>query len=341
MLAGGVSLHASQPATAEQGYPGLPEAVASFGAAALDGWLYVYGGHRGERHRYNAEDVSGTFHRLNLSGGGSWERLPDSQPVQGAALVAQGRMLYRIGGMAAQNRRGETHDLRSSRAVERFAVDGRRWEPLPALPAPRSSHDAAVVADTLYVVGGWQLHGGDTKATWHDSVWAFDLDRPGSAWDAVPQPFKRRGLAAAALGTKLYCLGGMDSEGDTSLAVDVYDTARKTWVAGPELPGGPMKGFGCATAVCAGRLYVSGMKGVLYRLAAGGEAWEAAGQLEHPRFFHRLVPAGPAGLIALGGEDSESKRADLEFLPLPEPSDQDRVARLDGPTGRSLPKPQP
>lgn len=113
-------------------------------------------------------------------------------------------------------------------------------------------------------------------------------------------------------------LGGLDSEGNTTLGVDVYDTATRTWEVGAELPSGPMKGFGCAAAVTEGRLYVSGMKGALYRLATTGDAWELAGQLEQPRFFHRLVPADRGGLVALGGEDGESKRNDLEFVrPVP------------------------
>lgn len=316
VVSGTLGLHAAAPAAPNSTYPPLPEAVASFGAATLDDWLYVYGGHRGERHRYNVEDVSGAFHRLKLSGDGGWERLPDSQPLQGAALVSYVEALYRIGGMAARNQRDAPHDLYSSDLVARFDARRQQWEPLPALPAPRSSHDAAVVGGTLFVVGGWQLRGKDTKPTWHNSVWTFDVSQPARAWAAISQPFKRRGLAAAALGSRLYCLGGMDAEGNTSLAVDVYDPARQSWSAGPELPGGPMKGFGCAATVCGGRLYVSGMKGALYRLASSGDAWEPAGQLEHPRFFHRLVPAVRAGLIALGGEDSEAKRNDLEFIRL-------------------------
>jgi len=327
VVSGTLRLHSAAP---DSTYPPLPEAVASFGAATLDGGLYVYGGHRGERHRYNAEDVSGAFHRLDLSGARGWERLPEGQPLQGAALVPHDQALYRIGGMAARNRREAPHDLYSSDIVARFDLRRRQWEPLPGLPAPRSSHDAALVGDTLYVVGGWQLRGQEEKPAWHDAVWTFDVTQPARPWAAIPQPFKRRGLAAAALGSRLYCLGGMDAEGNTSLAVDVYEPARQSWDAGPELPGGTMKGFGCAAAVCGGRLYVSGLKGALYRLATGADAWEPAGALEHPRFFHRLVPAGSHGLIAIGGEDSESKRNDLEFLPVaPLPGPLQPTTRVD------------
>ena len=115
-------------------YPGLPEPVASFGAATADGALYVYGGHRGARHEYSAEDVSSSFHRLTLGGGGKWEKLPDGPRLQGAPLVAFAGALYRAGGMAAQNARGEAHNLHSSDSAARFKPTPTRV----ASPAPPS-----------------------------------------------------------------------------------------------------------------------------------------------------------------------------------------------------------
>jgi hypothetical protein len=325
----GLGVHADPVSLSDAALPPLPEAVASFGAATLDGWLYVYGGHRGERHQYNTEDVSGAFHRLNLAEPAAWERLPSSLPLQGAALVAHAHALYRVGGMAAQNERDEDHDLRSTAAAERYDVLRATWEDLPPLPAPRSSHDAAILGDTLYVGGGWQLHGGDAKATWHESLLALDLARTGSSWISHPQPFKRRALALAAVGSKLYCIGGMGADNKTALTVDVYDTLSGTWSPGPELPAGPMKGFGCSAVAQGDRLYFSGMKGELHRLSAGGDAWEFVGNLQHARFFHRLVAAGTVGLIAVGGEDSESKRADLEFISVPATASEDAELRIE------------
>src|SRR5882757_5475840 len=66
----------------------LAETVTSFGAATCDGWLYAFGGHKGERHDYNIEMVSGSFERLNLSNGNAWESLPPATPGQGQPLVA-------------------------------------------------------------------------------------------------------------------------------------------------------------------------------------------------------------------------------------------------------------
>src|SRR6478736_7770086 len=61
----------------------LPETVTSFGAVTAGDWLYAFGGHKGERHEYSIEMVSGSFQRLNLHASGQWETLPAATPGQG------------------------------------------------------------------------------------------------------------------------------------------------------------------------------------------------------------------------------------------------------------------
>lgn len=292
----------------------MPEAVTSFGAVCLDGSLYVLGGHKGERHEYSAPMVSGAFHRLKLSEGTNWEALPAAEPAQGVALAAHGHSVYRIGGMAARNLPGEKSDLHSKDLLARFDVRKGSWESMIPLPEPRSSHDAIVLGDTLYVGGGWTLAGGSSKGVWRDDLLKLDLRASSPAWEAVPQPFRRRALAMAGVGGRVYFLGGMDDGGGTSLEVDIFEVDTGKWSKGPDLPPGPMKGFGCSAIAQAGTIYSSGMKGDLYRLEPDGGAWTVIGRLANPRFFHRLVPAGTGHLVAAGGEDSEGKRNDLEVL---------------------------
>jgi len=294
----------------------MPEAVTSFGAVSHDGWLYVMGGHKGERHEYSAPMVSGAFHRLKLSEGTTWETLPAAEPAQGMPLAAHGHYVYRIGGMAARNSPGEKSDLHSKDLVARFDSRKGVWEPMPPMPEPRSSHDAVVLGDTLYVGGGWTLAGSSGKGVWRDALLALNLAVSSPKWEAIPQPFRRRALAMTGTGGRLYCLGGIDSEGSTSSEVDIYEVTTGKWSKGPELPPGPMKGFGCSAIAQGGIIYFSGMKGDVCRLEADGSGWTVVGKLAHARFFHRLVPAGTRHLVAAGGEDSEGKRRDLEvFIP--------------------------
>ncbi|MBL9127577.1 MAG: hypothetical protein JNL97_08020 [Verrucomicrobiales bacterium] len=294
----------------------MPEAVTSFGAVSHQGWMYVFGGHKGERHEYSAAMVSGAFHRIRLSEGSGWEKLPNGTPAQGVALVAHGNHAYRIGGMAARNAPGEKSDLHSHATVSRYDIGKGVWEDFVPLPQPRSSHDAVVLDDAIYVAGGWALSGSSSKGVWANTLLKLDLRASQPRWEALPQPFQRRAVALAGPGHRLFCLGGIDTEGSTLLAVDVYDIASGTWSKGPDLPAGPMKGFGCSAIGQAGRIYFSGMKGDLHALDPFGAEWSFVASLRNPRFFHRLVPAGTAHLVAAGGEDSEGKRNDLEILPV-------------------------
>ncbi len=292
----------------------LPEAVTSFAAATHEGWLYVCGGHKGERHDYNVDKVSGAFHRLRLSDGRAWEILEPTVPAQGAPLVAAGRYVYRIGGMAARNPAGTKQDLYSLTNVVRFDPRKRIWEDFTPLPEARSSHDAVVLGNRLYVGGGWNLSGTTRKAEWPDTLLVLDLGHPERGWKEIPQPFQRRALAMGVAGTRIYFIGGMTSDNNTSLEVDVYDTANGQWSQGPELPSGRFKGFSCSAIAQAGRLYANAFQGDLLRLSLDGKSWEVVGRLDHPRMAHRLVTAGSSQLIALGGEDGEEKRPDLELL---------------------------
>ena len=315
-------------------YPSLPEPVTSFGAFTADGWLYVFGGHKGERHDYSAEMVSGSFHRLKLNGGKNWETLPSSTSGQGLALVASGQNLYRIGGMVAHNHEDAKQDLHSLALVQRFDIKRGIWEDVASLPSSRSSHDAAVIGNKIYVAGGWELAGGTNKPAWHTNALVLDLSDPSAGWKEFPQPFQRRALAVAVQGSRLFCMGGMDSKNDPSLAVDIYDTASGQWTKGPDLPAGKYKGFSCSAIAEGGRIYVTTFKGDLLRLSSNEHSWEAVGRLEHPRMAHRLVTAGRNQLIALGGEDGEeNKTPDLELLT---PAAKPMVAKQSAPLTQTV-----
>jgi hypothetical protein len=292
----------------------MPEPVTSFAAVTHDGWLYVCGGHKGERHDYNASQVSGAFHRLDLSSGTRWEALHATAPGQGMPLVAHRNRIIRTGGMAARNNPGEKQDLVSSDAVLQFDTRTLRWDALPSLPEVRSSHDAVVVGDTLVVGGGWSLSGGTNAPTWPDHGLTLDLRHPERGWNKFQQPFRRRALALAAIGQKVHFIGGMDSDNKPTLAVDVYDLTTGAWSKGPDLPEGRFKGFACSAIAQSGSIYANMFQGDLLRLGPGGNAWEKVGRVTHPRMAHRLVTAGDRQLIVLGGEDGEDKRPDLELL---------------------------
>lgn len=305
----------SRLTSAPHDWPALPQGTTSFGAAVVDGWLYVYGGHYGEAHHYSQEGQSGDFLRLNLRQPEEWESLAGGPKLTGLAMVAHGGKLYRVGGFTATNTDAEDQNLWSQDDFARFDPATMQWEELPSLPQGRSSHDVAIVGDMLYVVGGWNMQG-DEETVWHDTAWSVDLSADQLEWQPVTSPgFHRRAVAAAAWNDKLYVLGGMQDEGGTTTRAAVYDPATKEWSEGPALLGGGMEGFGAAAFAVDGRLFATTMSGAVQELAADGSKWTFAGQLQEPRFFHEMAPTGPGELVIVGGAHmSVGKIDELERL---------------------------
>ncbi len=301
------------PVLAEKNMPAvapLPEAITSFGAARLGSWVYVYSGHIGEAHAHSKANLSRRFSRLQLDSSDSWESLPMQTPLQGTALVAVGNRLIRLGGMQPQNSPDEKEDLRSVVEVSAYDPETQQWTQLPDLPEPRSSHDAAVVGSTIYVVGGWQLGKG---SHWHSTAWKLDTAEAHPAWKPLPEPpFQRRALTLVAWDNHLWAIGGMTEKGPSG-EVHQLDLATSRWTAKPTLPGKPIEGFGCAAAVDQGQLIVSTMSGALLRMGPTDEQWHSVGQLSVGRFFHRLVPT-TNGLLSLGGASSGGHLTTVEYL---------------------------
>jgi N-acetylneuraminic acid mutarotase len=273
--------------------PPMPVAVTSFGAATDGAHLYVLGGYHGTPHAYTAEGQSRTLSRLALEGG-PWEAMGELDVgLQGLALVAHGDRLCRVGGntVDAEGRMGSVPDAACWSRTE-------GWQAIAPLPAPRSSHDAVVVGDTLYVAGGWNLDGDPARAEWHDTLLALDLSAPEGAWRSIEAPFARRALALAEVDGKLVAIGGLTGGREPSSQVDVYDPATGTWSRGPDYPG---DAFGVAAVRVGDAIVASARDGVLHRWRPGQARWERVGTLAFPRFFHRLLPVGPSSLVALGG----------------------------------------
>jgi hypothetical protein len=297
----------------------LPRGITSFGAAVIDDWMYVYGGHQGRPHHYFNGSQSETLSRLHLERPGEWEVIARGPGLQGLAMVAHGGKLYRAGGFRAENEEGKEEDLRSVADFVRFDPVAREWEALPSLPEPRSSHDIVLAGDKLYVAGGWQLKG--AEKLWHTTAWVMDLarDRDELTWEKLPDPpFQRRALSLAYLDGKLVVIGGMQQKGGPTTRVDILDLGAGVWSQGPSLPGEGMEGFGSSASTVGRSLFVSTHGGNLLRLDAGATEWKLAAKLEDDRFFHRMLPHDGKLLLVGGASMVSGKRLHFETVDLSE-----------------------
>lgn len=292
----------------------LPLGVTSFGAAAAGGFAWVLGGYFGEPHNYLTRHQSRAFYRFPLIAPGDVEILPDDDRIQSVGLVPFRGSVARFGGMSIVD-----DQTRSVDVCRWFDPVAREWTDLPALPAPRSSHQAVVVGERVFLAGGWALDADSASAPWCAEMWSLDLAQPASGWQVHPQPFQRRALGGAALGSALVWIGGMDVDGEVSSSVDVFDSATGTWSRGPDYPG---FGFGVAAATANGRIHASGAEGVVWSWMPGETSWTQVGTLTFPRFFHQLLPGANGDLLALGGINRGLRTRHVESLPLtPRPTD--------------------
>ena len=293
------------------GLPDLTPAVTSFGAAIAGDHVYVYGGHLGEAHHYSAPGQSGSFLRLNLKQPEKWEKLADVPKRTGLAMVPYRGKVIRLGGFEALNAEDADEQLVSRADVAIYDPAENRWTDLTALPQGRSSLDAVVIGDNLYVVGGWNMAPGE-KTAWHDTALVADLTQSPIVWNELPAPqFQRRALSLGEWKGQLVAIGGMQAKGGPTKATAIYNPTAKTWTAGPNLLGNTMDGFGSSAFAIGDTLYVSTMSGKLQQLSADGNQWQVVAQLAHPRFFHRMLPTADGKLLFVGGASMQTGKIEV------------------------------
>ena len=288
-----------EPLTATEELAPLPVAASSLGVVESDGFVYVYGGHIAPVHTYSTAAVSGRFFRRGLVQDSAWEELPGGPALQGMNLAAHAGRIYRVGGMDPRNAPGQPEENWSVATAACYDPATNAWTDLPPLPRPRSSHDVAVVGDTLYVVGGWNMlgHAGEQ---WCDTMLALNLATPTGGWREIPQPFQRRALITAVADDRLFVIGGFTEDEEASRRIDIFDPASGSWSRGPDLPGEDLNGFAPAACTVGGVIHVSMADGTVCALAPDGSQWEPVARVL-PRIVHRAVADGSAHLLLVGG----------------------------------------
>jgi N-acetylneuraminic acid mutarotase len=144
-------------------------------------------------------------------------------PRQETAVVAVGAAVYVIGGLGAT--------VAQVAEVSIYHVDSDAWSAGPVLPGAVHHANAAVVGDTVYLLGA--LQGSGFAATGTTLALA-----PGGSWverTAMPAGSERGASAVGVLGTEIVVAGGFRS-GQSVADVSIYDTVADRWLAGAPLP---------------------------------------------------------------------------------------------------------
>jgi hypothetical protein len=284
----------------DRGYEDFPHGMTSFGATVLNGKIYVTGGKAGRAHHYARSYQNGEIWCLDLADK-QWETVGDTLGLQGLAIVAHDGKIIRIGGLEARNEEGEEHALQSLADVKAFDPETKKWSTLPSLPHGRSSFDACVHDNKIFVAGGWTMAIGE-ESEWAEDMLVLDLSSEKPEWQSIEVPFMTRAVAVRAFANKIFVLGGIEDGGGPTEAVHVFDFENEEWSSGPDIPcESGMKAFGCSAATVSGHLLVSTYDGGIYRLSDDKSDWEIVHQLESGRFFHQMLPAGKSSFAIVGG----------------------------------------
>lgn len=157
---------------------------------------------------------------------GPWrEQAALDTPRDDFGTVVVGDRVWVVGGMTGER----AHKLAS---VEVYDPHTDSWSAGPQLPVGRSSVGAARVGDVVYAIGG------TAESDDHVTVSAVTtaLDTRTNRWTRLPpMPTPRYELAAVAVGSRIYAIGGDGGDGPVR-TVEVYDTRTRTWSPGPPLP---------------------------------------------------------------------------------------------------------
>ena len=238
----------------------LPTPLNHANAASVDGKLYVLGGlevasdgaWRGTSKSWVYDPISDIWTEI--------ERIPEGDGRGSAAVGVHDGVVFLAGGMsvlhAVQGGQQET-----VAAVSAFDTVAGKWLSLPEkarqLPEGRDHAGAAVVDGKLFVIGGRDHGQANVKGT----VYVLDLEDLSAGWTTKNgvMPTPRGGVAAAAVGGKVYTFGGEGNPAEGSKGVfnqtEVYDTVRDEWKVLT-----PMKvpRHGTYAVAVDGRIYIPG-----------------------------------------------------------------------------------
>lgn len=228
-------------------------------AAAVDGKIYLLGG--------LADAPDGAWRAVPNSwvydpSADAWTELPPlpAGHARGSAIAGVWKKtIFLAGGMRVlvpvAGGEQDTVDI-----VSAYDTVKGRWIDVPAaaahIPAARDHAGGAVVGHTFYVVGGRDRGQRNVR----DTVFALDFKDLEAGWSTKSSrmPTPRGGIAAAAVGEKIYTFGGEgnpNSEIGVYNETEVYDTVKNTW---DQLPVMPLPRHGTSAVAIGGKVFIPG-----------------------------------------------------------------------------------
>ncbi len=229
-------------------------------ATALGGRMHLVAG-------YGEGRVDRSYHHVYDPAADAWSTAaPLPRGANHVAVVAEGPLLYALGGFTLQNRGADDSC---------FVWDSRtdRWRAIASLPRPRGAGSAVALGGRIHLIGG----AGDpdderASVAWHE-VYLPAVDK----WERRrPIPAGRDHAGAVPWQDAIHVIGGrFNTFQDNTSLHHVYDAARDQWERRAPMP---TARSGHGLAIVGGRFYAMGGEG---REISGGAATDSVyGQVE-------------------------------------------------------------
>ncbi|NPC43342.1 kelch repeat-containing protein [Nocardioides sp. zg-1230] len=173
------------------------------------------------------------------------------------------------------------------------------WEPVDGLQTPRDDFVTAVVGDEIWVLGGMTGDRGNRLT----SIEVLDPDSGTWTTSSIELPLGLASFEGAAIGDRIFVVGGLDETSRPTDFAAVLDTSTGTW---EELPRLPHARYAHTVTLHDGRIYVIGggsAKGPVPAvdvLDVASMSWSPGTPMPHARGSHDTVST-TAGLYVLGG----------------------------------------
>jgi len=218
--------------------------------AVVGGKVYVFGGFTGSNIQTTARSD------LYDPATNTWKRIAD-MPVQltHSPAVVVGEEVWLVGGFVGDHPGPSTAD------VWIYNTRTNAWRKGPSLPLRRGAGGAALVGREMHFFGGVDRAAGSNVFIDEEEHWALNLDNLSAGWRKEANlPVPRNHLAGAALGGKVYAIGGQFNENESTgnrAEVHRFDPATDAWTRVADLPAA--RGHTTSSAfVSEGRIVVAG-----------------------------------------------------------------------------------
>lgn len=257
------------------------------GVEAVDGMLFALAGYSPEIGAYSA------LAEAYDPGSNTWELRKSMAMTQyGMATAVVGDRIFGVAGCASGEERG---------TIEEYWPYWDRWMRRASLRQRRCWPAAASYDGLVYVFGGVS----------EDEIATVEVYDPRHEYGSgvPPMPTARHGMAAVALGDRIYLIGGVGG-GRTLATVEAYEPATYTWETRAPMP---TPRTSLAAVVWNGKIYAIGGSylDVVEVYDPGTDTWRSATPMPTARYGPGAAVIGDR-IYVVGGRTTGSYLATLE-----------------------------